>query len=116
MQDELGRALDELRQDGYEVLDDLDVGRANVSHCVVGPTGVFAIEPHDDSGGVFEEAHRVERLLKAAGVPQHVVPVVASSDSDVPAIVRACHARLHAETVDHIRHVLSLYRHNRRSA
>jgi len=33
-----------LMSEGYEVLHDLDIGRGNVDHVVIGPTGIFAIE------------------------------------------------------------------------
>src|SRR5581483_5878722 len=70
----LNGALHELSQDGYSVLHDLDVGFARVSHCVVGPTGVFAIEPEGraEVAKVVGEANRLERLLHAAGVEQEV--------------------------------------------
>jgi hypothetical protein len=115
----LDRALDELSEEGFEVLHDLDVGFARVSHCVVGPTGVFAIEPEGraERARVVGEAHRIERLLHAAGLDQHVCPVVAGTDDeDVAQIVRMPERRLREETVDHIRVVLSLYSRDRRSA
>jgi len=115
----LDRALDELSEDGFEILHDLDVGFARVSHCVVGPTGVFAIEPEGQAerARVVGEAHRIERLLHAAGLDQTVCPVVAGSDADdVAKVVRMPARRLHEETVDHIRVVLSLYSRDRRSA
>jgi len=113
----LNAALDQLSDDGFQVLHNLDVGFARVSHCVVGPTGVFAIEPEGraEPGRVVGEAHRIERLLHAAGLDQTVCPVVAGTESsDVAEIVRMPDRRLHEETVDHIRSVLSLY--SRRSA
>jgi hypothetical protein len=116
----LDHALHELTQDGYQVLHNLDVGFARVSHCVVGPTGVFAIEPEGraERARVVGEAHRIERLLHAAGVDETVCPVVAGTNGDdVAEIVRMPKHRLHEETVDHIRVVLALYsRDNRRSA
>ena len=113
----LTRALDELSDEGFEVLHDLDVGFAKVSHCVVGPTGVFAIEPEGQAevSKVVGEAHRIERLLHAAGVDQVVCPVLSDGD-DVCQIVRMREKRLHEETVDHIRVVLELYTRQRRSA
>jgi hypothetical protein len=105
----LETALDQLSEQGFEVLHDLDVGFARVSHCVVGPTGVFAIEPEGDAeqARVVGEAHRLERLLHAAGVDQPVRPVLASKA--VGEIVREPEPRLREETVDRIRVVLSLY-------
>src|SRR5438309_2044284 len=94
----LDQALAELSQSGYQVLHNLDVGHARVSHCVVGPTGVFAIEAedHTEPGRVLGEAHRVERLLHAAGVEQEVCPVIAltksrrAHTSDHVSMVNAC--------------------------
>ena len=88
---------------------DLDVGFARVSHCVVGPTGVFAIEPKGDAeqARVVGEAHRIERLLHAAGVDQPVRPVLAGTE--VSDIVREPEPRLREDMVDRIRVVLSLY-------
>ena len=40
----LGRALEPLETEGYQVLGDLETGFGNVDLVVVGPTGVFAIE------------------------------------------------------------------------
>jgi len=115
----LDRVLHELSEDGFEVLHNLDVGFARVSHCVVGPTGVFAIEPEGraERARVVGEAHRIERLLHAAGLDETVRPVLAGSDSDdVAKVVRMPARRLHEETVDHIRVVLALYSRDRRSA
>lgn len=110
-------AIEELRREGYEVLSHLHLGPADVSCCVVGPTGVFAIEPDDeDQDEVVDEAHRVERLLWAAGLSQHVEPVVAEDPTQVVDAVHHGCSKLREETIDQIRHVLSLYRHNRRSA
>lgn len=112
----LNRTLDELSDDGFEVLHDLDVGFARVSHCVVGPTGVFAIEPEGraEHARVVGEAHRIERLLHFAGVDQPVCPVIAGND--LADVVRMPERRLLEETVDHIRVVLALYSRDRRSA
>src|SRR5438093_1014031 len=113
----LDRALEELRSEGFAVLDDLDVGRDSVSHCVVGPTGVFAIEPDDDDHVESDEIERVvceaatvERLLAAAGVSQDVSPVLAMTEAhghaeldevsvveawEVPDLVKASEPKLH---------------------
>jgi hypothetical protein len=112
----LDRALEALRSEGYEVLDHLHVGSADVSHCVVGPTGVFAIEEDEDAAEVTDEAHRVERLLRAAGVSEEVEAVVAQETSQVIDAVHEPAPHLHEEDVDRIRCVLSLYRQDRRSA
>jgi mRNA degradation ribonuclease J1/J2 len=106
----LERALDELSRDGFEVLHDLDVGFARVSHCVVGPTGVFAIEPEGraEPSKVVGEAHRLERLLHAAGMDEPVHAVV-TDGTEVTELVRKPEPRLHEDTVDRIRVVLKLY-------
>lgn len=53
----VGRELDRLIARGHRVFHDLDFGRWNIDHVVVGPTGVFAIDtktrrkPKGTSGG-----------------------------------------------------------------
>ncbi len=112
----LERALLALRMEGYEVLDHLHVGPSDVSHCVVGPNGVFAVESDDHADDVVDEAHRVERLLRAAGVTEDVEPVIADNPAHVLDAVHERAPHLHEDEVARICCVLSLYRQNRRSA
>jgi hypothetical protein len=112
----LERALEALRREGYEVLNDLHVGPTDVSNCVIGPNGVFAIEQDEDAIEVKDEAQRVQRLLRAAGVCEEVEPVVADTTSHVLDAVHDHEPHLHEDEVARICCVLSLYRQNRRSA
>ena len=49
----VARELSALEGSGYRALHDLDVGRGNVDHVVVGPTGVFVLETKAWRGRVF---------------------------------------------------------------
>ena len=53
------QALKELEPLGYRVINDVDMGRGNVDHVVVGPTGVFAIETKNRGGRVVSEEGRL---------------------------------------------------------
>ena len=46
------RALGELEPLGYRMIHDIDTGRGNVDHVVVGPTGIFAVETKNRGGRV----------------------------------------------------------------
>ncbi|MEA2550578.1 MAG: hypothetical protein QOE25_347 [Actinomycetota bacterium] len=48
----VSRTLSRLEAFGYELIDDVDIGRGNVDHVIVGPTGVFAIETKSHPGKV----------------------------------------------------------------
>lgn len=95
----VGRALEALPPT-YRVLHDLDTGRGNVDHVVIGPTGVFAIETKEwngrfssRNGRLFHNgreerqvlrqvtggAVEVRRRLAAAGLNVWVEAVVVSS-------------------------------------
>ena len=89
---------------GYEVLHDLDIGRGNADHVVVGPTGVFVIETKDWGGRFYPRAGKlmfnqrpagevvaqvraaalvVRTRLEVAGVDVQVQPVIASTRAKV---------------------------------
>lgn len=52
-------ALKELESLDFVVLDDIDIGRGNIDHIVVGPAGVFAIETKNRGGRVFSKEGRL---------------------------------------------------------
>ncbi|HEX6262725.1 MAG TPA: nuclease-related domain-containing protein [Actinomycetota bacterium] len=54
----VAKALERLPA-GYRVIHDLDIGRGNVDHVVIGPTGVFAIETKAWSGRLLARAGRL---------------------------------------------------------
>ncbi|HVE92485.1 MAG TPA: nuclease-related domain-containing protein, partial [Actinomycetota bacterium] len=58
----VGRLLAELEPQGYRILHDIDTGRGNLDHVVVGPTGVFAIETKAWTGSVWVAKGR--RLIR----------------------------------------------------
>lgn len=95
----VGRALEALT-DPYRVLHDLETGRGNVDHVVIGPTGIFAIETKEWNGRFSSRGGRllhngreerqvlrqatagaaeVRRRLAAAGLNVWVEAVVVSS-------------------------------------
>lgn len=61
---QVGAVLDQLRQDGWEVIDDWcrDDRRANVDHAVRGPGGVFAIET---KSGAYRSRHLGQAISNA---------------------------------------------------
>lgn len=98
--------LAELEPDGYRVLHDVELGRGNADHVVVGPAGVFVIEtkdwggrfyprrgrlmfnnrPADDVvGQVTSVALAVRGLLEQAGIDVWVQAVIASTRAKVSA-------------------------------
>ncbi|MGH2641595.1 MAG: nuclease-related domain-containing protein [Actinomycetota bacterium] len=61
------QTLRDLEPLGYSVIGDVDMGRGNVDHVVVGPTGVFAIETKNRGGrvvaggdGLLNEWHQAD--------------------------------------------------------
>jgi hypothetical protein len=96
--------LSGLEDDGFRVLHDVDVGRGNADHVVVGPTGVFVVETKDWGGRFYPRrgqlmfnqrpageviaqvtasALEVRRRLEGAGVDVWVQAVVASTRARV---------------------------------
>jgi hypothetical protein len=89
---------------GYRVLHDLDVGRGNADHVVVGPSGVYVIETKDRGGRFYPAGGRlmlndaraddivgqvtataivIRRRLERAGVDVWVQAVIASTRAKV---------------------------------
>jgi hypothetical protein len=76
----VGAMLDALRGSGWRTIHDVDTGRGNIDHVVIGPGGVLTVEPKSHGGRIaidrLEEAgrrpnrrERVAALLTA--VRQH---------------------------------------------
>ncbi|MEX2203274.1 MAG: nuclease-related domain-containing protein [Actinomycetota bacterium] len=51
--------LDALQPDGFTVIHDLEIGRGNADHVLVGPTGVFVIETKDWGGRFYRRRGRL---------------------------------------------------------
>ncbi len=53
-EERLGRRLNKLEEHGFHVLHDLQVpgSKANVDHLVIGPTGLFAVDAKNYTGGL----------------------------------------------------------------
>src|SRR5205823_5313188 len=49
---QVSRTLHDLEAFGYRTIDHVDIGRGDVDHVVIGPTGVFAVETKNWSGRV----------------------------------------------------------------
>ena len=102
----VGGALESLASEGVLALHDLDVGRGNVDHVAISPSGVFAIEVKHLSGGRFHvrqgaglmqgsrpadrhaaqarrNAQAVHELLLRSGLDVWVTPVLMSTKADV---------------------------------
>lgn len=78
-EEQVGRILAPLRGLGYAVLHDLGMGRGNIDHVVVGPTGVFVVETKAWRGRVYLERGR--RLMcsgfdQSAAVGQAIAEAV----------------------------------------
>ena len=102
----VGRVLDHLKANGYEVLHDLDMRHGHVEHVVVGPSGVYAIQTRAWPGRLhlgakgkltwngfsmervktqaLEEANYVRRQLAASGVDQFVTAIIALTSGHLP--------------------------------
>jgi nuclease-like protein len=96
--------LAELEPNGYRAIHDLDIGRGNADHVLVGPAGVFVIETKD-WGGRFYPVHgrlmfneraanevvgqvraaavAVSRRLEHAGIEARVLPLIVSTRASV---------------------------------
>lgn len=55
-EERMGRVLAPLRARGFAVIHDVDTGRGNIDHVVIGPTGVFVVETKAWRGRVYLEA------------------------------------------------------------
>jgi hypothetical protein len=98
--------LAELEPEGYRVLHDVDLGRGNADHVLVGPTGVFVIETKDWGGRFYPRRGRlmfnnrsadevvtqvtnaaleVRGRLERAGIDVWVQAVIASTRAKVSA-------------------------------
>jgi hypothetical protein len=96
--------LAELEDDGFRIIHDLDTGRGNADHVIVGPTGVFVIETKDWGGRFYRRGGRlmfndkpadqvigqvtaaslvVRERLERAGIDVWVQAVVASTRAKV---------------------------------
>lgn len=103
-EERVARVLAELEPEGYEALHDLDTGRGNADHVLVGPTGVFVIETKDWGGRFYRSGGRlmfndkradqvvgqataaalaVRERLENAGIDVWVQAVVASTRAKV---------------------------------
>jgi hypothetical protein len=103
-EEEVGRILAELWAEGYFDLHDIDTGRGNIDHVVIGPTGVVAVETKHWNGNFvpikgrlyfngspteepLRQAQRaaimVAERLAAADVPTFVEAVVVSTRGSV---------------------------------
>jgi hypothetical protein len=49
----VGRILEELAGDGWNVIHDVSFGRGNIDHVVIGPGGIFTVETKSHGGKIF---------------------------------------------------------------
>lgn len=102
----VGRILESLEPRGFRAIHDLDTGRGNVDHVVVGPTGVFAVETKAWTGRMYlakggrlmvsgfdrdravkqavAEAMEVRRRLRDAGIGGYVGAVIVLTATRLP--------------------------------
>jgi hypothetical protein len=87
----MAKILSPLLDEGYAVLHDLDIGRGNVDHVVIGPSGVYAVETKAWGGHRLDQRRRKaqggamairERLGGREG--PYVTAVVALTRSPLP--------------------------------
>lgn len=112
-EERVAELLSELDRDGYRTLHDVDIGRGNADHVVIGPTGVFVVETkrwrgrfHERKRGlmfngrssievvgqVTQAAKAVKHKLERDGIEVWVGAVVASTRARVdPSPLRLGH-------------------------
>lgn len=64
-EEQVGQILERLRDHGWHVLHDVDMGRGNVDHLLVGPAGVLTVETKSHGGRIYAPGID-ERMLKQA--------------------------------------------------
>ena len=100
----VGQVLEELDGFGYRTLHDIETGRGNLDHVVVGPTGIFAVETKHWKGAFYPQggqlmhngvnamdvvrqatgaAMEVARRLRGAGMNGYVPALVVSTKASV---------------------------------
>jgi hypothetical protein len=105
-EERIGRLLAELEPEGYRALHEVDIGRGDADHVLVGPTGVFVIETKEWQGRFYPRGGRlmfnqrpadevvsqvtaaaivIRRRLKRAGIDVWVQAVIASTSASVHA-------------------------------
>jgi hypothetical protein len=103
-EERVAELLAELEPNGYRAIHDLDIGRGNADHVLVGPAGVFVIETKDWGGRfypvrgrlMFNERTAIEvvgqvraaavavmRRLERAGIEVRVQPLIVSTRASV---------------------------------
>lgn len=105
-EEKVGAALGSLETSGYRVLHDIDTGKGNIDHVVVGPTGVFVIETKATLGRLWfakggrlmsdgfskekwvaqalAEAYEVKSCLKAVGLDLWVEALIVLTRTPLP--------------------------------
>jgi Nuclease-related domain len=88
-EERVGAILDALHDRGWRALHDVDTGRGNIDHVLVGPGGVLSVETKSHRGRVSVE-HLDERMFKQAYAQakhveritgQRVAPLLVFSDA-----------------------------------
>jgi len=64
-EEHVGRILDGLTKDGWLAIHDVDTGRGNIDHILIGPAGVLTVETKSHGGRVRVD-HVDERMLRQA--------------------------------------------------
>jgi hypothetical protein len=64
-EEHVGQILERLRDHGWHVLHDIDMGRGNVDHLLVGPAGVLTVETKSHGGRIYAPGID-EKMLKQA--------------------------------------------------
>jgi Nuclease-related domain len=77
-EEHIGRLLAPLRHEGFVVLYDVDTGRGDIDHVVIGPTGVFVIETKAWQGRVYPQ--RGGRLM-CSGVDRSAALLQAKAEA-----------------------------------
>jgi nuclease-like protein len=72
----VGGILDGLADRGWRVLHDVDTGRGNIDHIVVGPGGVFSVETKSHRGKVTADRVDGRMLAQAYAQAKHVESLV----------------------------------------
>lgn len=75
-EEHVGAILDGLAAHGWLTVHDLDTGRGNVDHVVVGPAGVFTVETKSHRGRIAVDSIERRMLSQAYAQAKHVEELI----------------------------------------
>jgi hypothetical protein len=79
----VGRVLDGLRVKGWFALHDINSGRGNIDHVLVGPAGIFTIETKSHRGQIHTAQIDASMLRQAYAEAKYVEKIIGSAELKV---------------------------------